>query len=428
MVTLYLVLLALMVVASAFFSSSEAAFLSLRRVMLYRMLRQQTRGAHHVVRLAERPERRLLPLILLGNTLVNTTAAALATAVVLTYLSERTGLIVATFGATALLLVLGEVIPKALGVRHPEAVTGTFIYPLLWLERALLPGVLVLQGVAHLALRFSGRAAAPGDVTEEEIRVMVSAGQEAGTIVRREAELVANVFRFGDRKAREVMTARTQVAWVRDGMTATEFLAFYHSRPQARYPVFKGRVDQVTGVLAARDVLKVIASGQLSGNAPVTSIALPPFFTPDTKLLIELLDEMRAAGAELAIAIDEHGGVAGTVDKEQILEPLVGLVGAGATDGAKDVVFLNEETVELSGDLTVDEVNARVDLALPEGLYLTVAGLVLDRLGRIPSEGESVRVGNLVLRVARMKGRRITRVQVHRPGEAQTAIVDRSVV
>jgi putative hemolysin len=414
MTIFYVALLSLLLACSAFVSAAEVAFLSLRQVGLQRMVRRRVWGARRIARMAEHPERDLLPTTLLVNNLTNIAFASLATSIALALFSGPTSVLVATVATTVVVVFLGEMVPKALGVRHAEAVARVAVYPLVWTERLLLPGVVLLKVVGHLALRVFGGAKTRPPTTEEEVLMMVSVGRAAGTMVHREAQLVENVFRSGDKKARDVMTPRTRAQWVHAGMGIREFLALYHRRPEGRFPVYKESVDNVVGVLATRDVLKAIATGELQGEAAVTSLALPPFFTLETKPLLDLLDEMRASGAQMAIAVDEFGGVAGSVTLAQVLEPLVGPLTREALEGSQSFVSLSDDTVEVNGDLAMDEANEQLGLSLPEGDYMTVAGMVLDHLGHIPTEGETLNVGSVAVRVARMQGRRIARVHFRR--------------
>lgn len=414
MITLYIVLLLVLLVGSAFFASTEAALLSLRHVALQRMARRGIRTTRLLARVVEHPEQHLLPTILLGNNLVNIAFASIATSLVLSVFSGPVGVVVATAGTTAAVLLFGEMVPKAIGVRHAETVSQIVVYPLLWTEKLLWPGVAVLKAVGHLTLRVVGGAQARPAATEEEVRMMVSVGRAAGTVVQREGQLVENVFRAGDKKARDVMTPRTEVTWVHRGMLVQEFLALYHRNPEGRFPVYQDSVDNIVGILGSRDVLMAIASGDLRRDAPVTSLAMPPFFTPETKPLLELLDEMRSAGAPMAIAVDEYGGVAGTVTLNQALEPLVGPLTREGIEAARAYVPLSDDTVEVNGDLPVDDANEHLRLVLPQGDYVTVAGMVLAHLGRIPDVGETLTLDNVSIRVVSMDGRRIARVRLQR--------------
>jgi putative hemolysin len=419
--------LIILLVFSAFFSASEVAFLSLRRAAVLRIQRRKQFGAQQVAHFAEHPERRLLPTILLGNNLVNTAFASISTAIVLTFVSERWGIVIATAAATVVVLVIGEVLPKSIGVRKSETVARVAAYPLSWIERLLLPGVVLLRNFTHLAMRFIGGRDDRGPVTEEDLRIMISAGRDAGTVVHREAQLAENVFRFGDKKVWDVMTPRTEVPWVRSGATAREFLELYHAEPHGRYPIYDTSVDNVVGVLAARDTLMAIASGEIKLHDDVTMLRRPAFFTPDSKPLPALLDEMRAAGAQIAIAVDEFGGVAGTVTISQVLEPLVGPLTREGLEESGGVVSLDAETFEVNGDLPIEAVNERVNASLPIGDYVTVAGLVLDNLGHIPEEGERLQVGDMLIRVSRMDGRRIARVQIRKATPREQPTADASV-
>ncbi|MBM3946496.1 MAG: HlyC/CorC family transporter, partial [SAR202 cluster bacterium] len=414
MTTLYIVLLLVLLAFSAFFSATEAALLSLRQVALQRMAQRSIRAARLLARVAEHPEQHVLPTILLGNNLVNIALASIATSLVLGVFAGPTGIVVATAGTTITILLFGEMVPKAVSVRHAETVSRIVIYPLLWTEKLLWPGVAVLKAVGHIALRLFGGAQARPVATEEEVRMMVSVGRAEGTVVQREGQLVENVFRAGDKKARDVMTPRIEVNWIHRGMLAQEFLALYHRNQEGRFPVYQDGVDNIVGVLVSRDVLMALASGEIRRDTPVTGLALPPFFTPETKPLLELLDEMRSAGAQMAVAVDEYGGVAGTVTLTQVLEPLVGPLTREGFEAAKAYVPLNDATVEFNGDLPVDDANEHLGLELPRGDYVTMAGMILAHLGRIPDSGETMTIGKVSIRVVGMDGRRIARVRLQR--------------
>jgi putative hemolysin len=410
--TIYLAVLIPCLLLSAFFSSSEAAFLSLRKVRIRYLVESKAPGAARVAKMVEQPEK-VLPTILLGNNLVNTAFAALATVIMISLIGEGRGVIVATVASTALLLVLGETLPKTVAIRYAEPLFFFSARVLEWIERFLLPLVALLQWMSRrLALRLGSDPRAL--FTEEEIKIAISIGMEAGAVEEQEAEMLEKVFRFGDRQLREVMTPRTELVWVEVGTTLKEFLAIYKDHSHTRFPVFEGHEENVMGALSVKDVVAAIARGEFSDDDPVTDLLRPVDFVPDTKLVGTLFRDMQKVGSQIAMAVDEFGGIAGLVTLKQLIEEVVGPVGEEGMQPEVEYETIDENTFHIDGGMQIEEANEELGLDLPKGDYETVAGFVLDALGHIPTEGEQFRHNSLRLVVTQMRGMRIERVIVTR--------------
>ena len=409
---LYLILLLPCLLLSAFFSSSEAAFLSLRKVRIRGLVEKRVAGAERVARMVDQPEK-VLPTILLGNNLVNTAFAALATVIMISLMGEGRGVIVATVVSTIVLLVLGETLPKTVAIRHSEPMFFFSARVIEWLDRLLLPLVALLQWVSRtLALRLGSDPRAL--FTEEEIKVAISIGREAGEVEEEEAKMLEKVFRFGDRQLREVMTPRTELVWVEVGTTLTEFLGIYKDHSHTRFPVFEDHVENVLGALSVKDVVAAIAQGEISDDDPVTGMIRPVDFVPDTKLVGALFREMQQVGSQIAMAVDEFGGIAGLVTLKQLIEEIVGPVGEEGMQPEVEYETIDENTFYIDGGMQIEEANEELGLDLPKGDYETVAGFVLDALGHIPAAGEQLRHSGLRLVVTQVRGMRIERVMVTR--------------
>ena len=411
-----IVALGVLLLISAFFSGAEAALLSVQRVRIRHLADSGSVKAARVARMVEHPEH-LLPPILLGNNLANTAAAAIGTVIAISLLnSERQAVLVATIAATAFILVFGETIPKTLGARHAERVSLAVALPLQWIGWLMFPAVLVLQQISGAVTRMLRAPNSLGAVvTEEEIKTMVTVGREAGTVERGEEEMIRRVFEFGERRVREVMTPRPEIVWVEQGTTFREFLAIYNEHYHTRFPVFDTEMDNVVGFLSVKDVLRSQVHGGLSLDDSVTTIMRTSYFVPETKLVAELFEEMRALGHQMAMSADEFGGVAGLVTLNQLVEEVVGPVGQEGEAPEEEVVALSENIFELDAGIQVQEANERLDLDLPEGEYETVAGFILERLGRVPQEQDQFTYGRLHFRILEMRGVKIERVLVNRP-------------
>ncbi|MBM3157798.1 MAG: HlyC/CorC family transporter [Chloroflexi bacterium] len=414
---IYLALFFICLLFSAFFSSSEVAFISLQRMRLRHLATTEgSEGAtaKQVATMTEKPER-LLTTVLLGNNLVNTGAAALATIVLASVLSEGRAVLVSTIGVTIVLLIFGEVFPKVTATRYGERLAFLYATPMRALVWILSPIASIFVWIADKLARLIGAHPSPRTLTsEEEIRTALTVGVEEGTLMEAEAEMLERVFRFGDRQAAEVMTPRPDITWVEKGTTYADFLAIYAQTPHSRFPVYQDTIDNVVGVLWIKDVLMAQAKGLLKEDKPVDELVRPGHFVPESKPLAELFSEIQKSGSHIAVVVDEFGGTAGLVTMEQLLEEIVGELGDQLAKRHKGYEPIGENSFQIDGSMRIDEANEQLKLELPEGDYETVAGFVLNLLGHIPKEGEQLRHGRLKFVVTEMKGVKIEKILVTR--------------
>jgi len=417
METLYLVFLFVCLLLSAFFSSSETAFISLQRIRLEHLVSTKVKGAGLVARMTERPEK-LLSTILLGNNFVNTAAAALATVLAVSIWKEW-GALIATIGITVVLLVFCETTPKTIATQHAERLSLVFALPIEVLAWLLTPFVVVLSWIASGFSKLVGGAPVPRSlVSEEEIRTMISVGHKEGAVEEAEAEMLHKVFDFGDRPVREVMVPRPEVVCIERGSKIADFLALYAQSPQSRFPVFQENMDNVMGILSIKDVLMAQAKGTIDNQSVIDSLVRPAYLTPETKRISELFAEMRDKNYQMSVVVDEFGGTAGIVSLNGLVEEIVGPVGDELAVVEKEYEVINEYTFQIDGGMRIEEANEEMELELPEGDYETVAGFVLDLLGHIPRENEQLRYKSLKLVVTEMRGPRIEKIELTKESHA----------
>ena len=407
---LYLVLLFICLALSAFFSSAETAFVSLPKIRVRHLVETGVSGAEQVARMTERPER-LLATVLLCNNFVNVAAAALGTVVAVDIWKGNMGVLIATIVVTLLLLIFAEVTPKTFAVKHAERLVLLYVYPLEVINRIVYP---LASGLGWLGSVLSGgRAKVPPTlVSEEEIRSMISVGREEGTVEEAEADMLHKVFVFGDRTVREVMTPRPEVAWVGEGTKLADFLAIYAESPHTRFPVYRGSIDDVVGILSIKDVLMAQANGSLDKKSVIDELVRPVQFVPETKRIAQLFAEMQSQGYPMVVVVDEFGVNSGIVTMEQLVGEIVGEMGDELVKVDKDFEVIDDRTIQIDGGMRVEEANEELGLELPTGDYDTVAGFLLSLLGRIPKEGEQVRYGGLKLAITQMGGLRIEKILV----------------
>jgi putative hemolysin len=417
----YIILFIIFACISAYFAAAEIAFVSLQRFKLETMLQNNVKGARLVAHLKEHPER-LLSTILLGNNLVNTAMAALGTALDVSFLGEQRGIIVSTILVTIVVLVFGEAIPKTSAAHHAETISVKLAGSIRVISWILYPFVVVLSWITfNFGRIFGARPLGCSLVSEEEIRTMIEAGTRDGTVEESEAEMLHKVFEFGDRPAREIMVPRTEVVFIQKGSTIADFFKLYMEHPLNRYPVFEDRRDNVVGIVSSKDVLMSLARGTCDINRTIDDIIRPAFFAPESKRISEILAEMRDKNYHMCVVIDEYGGVAGIITLTQLVEEIIGDVKDELGTAEKDFEIIDEYTFQIDGSMRIEDVNAEMQLGLPEGDYDTVAGFVLKLLGHIPRTGEQVRYKDLKLVVTRMTGMKIEEILITKEKHAATS-------
>jgi putative hemolysin len=410
--TLYWVLLFVCLLLSAFFSSSETAFMALRRIRVEHMVNTKVNGADRVSRLLQRPAR-LLSTILLGNNFVNTAAAALATALAIKYLPEQPGMgiLIATLGLTTFLLIFSETTPKTIAIQHAERLSLVFARPIEVISWLFTPFVVVLSWIASGFSKLAGGAPVPRSLaSEEEIRTMISVGHKEGTVETEEAEMLHKVFDFGNRPVREVMVPRPEVMCIEQGSKLADFLTLYAESPISRFPVYQENMDNVVGILSVKDVLMALAKGTINNQSVIDELVRPAYFTPETKPISELFTEMRDKNYRMTVVVDEYGGTAGIVSLSRLVEEIVGPVGDELAAAEKEYEAINEYTFQIDGGMRIEEANEEMGLELPEGDYETVAGFALHLLGYIPKQGEQLRYKGLKLVITKMRGVKIEEI------------------
>jgi putative hemolysin len=413
-IELYIVLLVVCLVFSAFFSGSETAFISLQRFRLEYLVSTKVKNARNVSKMIERPER-FLSTVLFGNTLVNAAAAALATSLSV-YWWGNSGIIIATIALTVVLLVFCEVSPKTVAARHSERLSLLLYHPLQFISWLFTPFVYALSWISSGFTRIVGGTPVPRSIiSDEEIRTMISVGRKEGTVEEAEAKLLHKVFDFGDRPVHEVMVPRLEVVALQEGSTITDFMKLYIESPISRFLVYKDNMDNVTGVLSVKDLLMARSKGEITNESTIDALVRPTYFTPETKRINELFFEMRDNSYRMAVIVDEYGGTAGIVSLSRLVEEIVGEVGDELAGVEKDFEVINEHTFQIDGSMHIDEANEEMELNLPKGEdYETVAGFILSLLGHIPRRNEQLRYKGLKIVITEMKGQKIEKVLLTR--------------
>jgi putative hemolysin len=418
---IYLILFIVSVALSAFFSAAETAFMSLQRVRLQHMADTNVKGAKRVARILQKPER-LLSTILLGDTLSNTATVVLGTIVVTNYLGDHVSAIITTIVLTVIVLVFGQSIPKTVATRYSDKMSIAFAMPIEFLSTLFTPFVFVLGWLTTAVAGLAGAAPVVHSITStDEIEAMIALGHREGVVEKDEAEMLHNVFEFGDRPVRDVMVPRPDVVAVESGSRVSDYFTIYSESPFSRMPVYKENMDKVIGIITDKDVLTGIAKGTVKPDTLIDDLIRPAYFTPESKLLSKLFGEMQDKNYHMAIVVDEYGGTAGVVSLSRMAEEVVGEVRDELSNMEKDFEEINEYTFRVDGSIRIEEVNEETGFGLPPGDYETIAGFVLGLLGHIPKVGEQTRYKNLKLVVTRMRGVKIAEILITREEHAAAA-------
>ena len=422
--------LALLVVClglSGFFSASETAFIALPRARLMHLVRSGRPGADRVSHIIQRPER-FLATVLLGNNLVNTAAAALATVLALNLITNQgLSVLAATAGVTTFLLLFGETVPKNIAWRRSEKVAFAVSRPIRLVELTLSPVVTLLQLFSTMTNRALGISASTPQIGEEEIRTMIAAGAQTGAVDAGEAALLEKVFRFGDRQMREIMTPRPEIVWIENGDNLERFLEVYSEHTHTRFPVYEESMENVLGVLSVKDILSGMEGLKGEASGPVTKDLRPAFFVPETKSVSETFNEMREGGHSVVLTVDEFGGIAGLATLKQMMAVIVGQMGDEGSAPEETVTALGRDAFLMDAGLAISDINEELGLGIPEGDYQTLAGFILDRIGRIPDVGDAMEFGDLRFTIRTMERVRIEEVELRRlssPHETSTNEAD----
>jgi putative hemolysin len=377
------------------------------------MVETKVLGAEHIAKMIELPER-FLATVLLCNEFVQTAAATLGTIIAVSIWNDNIAALASTIGVTILLLIFADVAPKSFAVRHAERLAVLYVYPLEVITKLVSP---IASLLTRLGIFVSGGGSISQSlVSEEEIRSMISAGQDEGVMEATEAEMLHRVFDFGDRKVREVMTPRPEIVGldIEGGIKLADFLATYSGNPHSRFPVFREDINNILGVISIKDVLMAQAQESLGPDSSLSELVRPVHFVPEHTRIAQLLVEMRAGGYNLAVVVDEYGSTSGIVTIENLMEEIVGRLREEVIGAEKEFEYIDERTIQVDGSMNVEEANDELGLGIPtgEGEYETVAGFILNLLGHIPRKGEQVRYNSMKLVIAEMSGLKIEKVLV----------------
>jgi putative hemolysin len=402
--------LGLLILLSAFFSGAETAFLSLDRMRLNFLVQKKRRGARELEEILENPET-LLSAVLIGNNVVNIVASVFATALFIEIFGNR-GELYAVLAMTPLLLIFAEVVPKTYSARHAERVSFLVLAPIRLCMYLLLPLAWVVGGVSRLINRLTGGDEPRAAISGDEIRSIISVGEQAGTVHKEQHRMLHGVFNLAEMRARDVMIPRTEVVGIEVGATFAEVLALVRASMHSRFPVYEASLDSVVGVIHSKDILNYV---DRPSDFSLRTLARPPYFVPESKRIENLLQSFRRRRVHLAVVVDEYGGVEGIVTMEDIVEEIVGEI-RDEYDVEEDLFReLAPRRYLVDGSASLRTINRRFGLQLSEEHVTTIAGFVLRTLGSIPEEGASCSAAGVDFVARKVVDNRIEEIELTLP-------------
>ena len=407
--TLMLVAVFVLIGAAAFLAMSETALTRINRIKAMTLAEEKRRGSAALVRLVEHPERFLNPVLLL--VLLCHLVAATLIGVIAERLFGPVGVAIATAFEVVVVFVFAESLPKTWAVQHPER-ASLLTAPLVSAIVSFPPVRLLARGLIGLTnMIIPGKGLKEGPyVSEQEILALADAAVEEDVIEREERQLIHSIIEFGDTVVREVMIPRPDMVAIEARATVNDAMEVVMAAGFSRIPVYEQGIDDINGLLYAKDLMRAVRDKR--GDVQVRELSRPANFVPETKRVAELLPEMQKQKSHMAIVVDEHGGTAGLVTLEDLIEELVGEIVDEYDVEEPPIEPLPGGDVRVNARMPIDELNELLEAEFPEGDYDTVGGLVYYLLGHVPAEGETVDYDGRRLRAERVQGRRIGRVRI----------------
>lgn len=397
------IILFVLLLLSAFFSSAETALFSISQTRARHMAKDKVRS-HQLIKYMKDDPHKLLTTILIGNNVVNVAASAIATSLTIR-LSSNYAVGLSTGIMTFLILVFGEVIPKSFAARNNILIAKLTIFPIYWMSILFYPIILFLKFIPQI----TGKMSKTPSATEEELITFVEVVEEQGEIKEEEREMIHNVFELDDTNASEIMTPRADM-FVVDAKAPLDLKVIAESG-FTRIPVIDGDIDHVVGILNIKDIFMHQATSETPVD--VRSIMRPPYFVPENKKLDRMLHQFKARKNHMAIIVDEHGGVSGLITLEDALEELVGEIRDETDKEEPHIVSKKPKEWLVLGKSDIEEVNEKIGMHIPETReYDTFSGFILDKIGRIPEEDETFTIDDHKVVVMEMDGNRIKRYLV----------------
>lgn len=415
------ILLLVLVGLSAFFSASETALTAFNRSKL-KEISDESKTKGEMLKFWLKKPNELLTALLIGNNIVNILGSSIATMVAINFLGNNSKAIgIATATMTIILLIFGEITPKVIAKAYSTKISGAVIEFVFFLSKILLPISILLMSISKVIVKIFGTDLNNIGliITEEEIKSVVSVGEEEGVIEEEEKKMIHSIFEFTDTTVKEIMIPRTTVYAVEASKTLNEVWEEMIGNGYSRIPVYEEKIDNIIGVLYLKDIFNVIRERQL--DKAVKYLIREAYFVPETKPLFEMLEEFKKNQIHMAIVLDEYGGTSGIITIEDLIEEIVGDIN-DEFDGEHDeeIRKVADNKYIIDAMLSIERINEEIGLNIPVSEdYDSLGGYIYTALGRVPLEKDIVNneEDEMELRVLEVDNRRVVKVLLVLKGE-----------
>ena len=422
-----LLLLVALIAVNAFFASTEIAFISLNETKILKKASEGNRKAKLIKKMLQNPSK-FLATIQIGITLAGFLSSAFASETFASKLApilddwfplelgfwSGVSIVVVTLILSYFSLVFGELVPKRIAMKYPDKIANFAVTIIRVLSIITGPFVKFLTFSTNTVSSLFGVSENEEEtVTEEDIRDLVDAGEEKGTIDEEEKELINNVFEFNDKVASEVMKHRTEVFAIEINDDINEILEELDKNKYSRVPVYEENIDNIKGILYVKDLFKYFRTNK---KIKIKEILRKAYFVSENKAINEVFKELQRSKVQLAIVVDEYGGTAGIITMEDIIEELVGNILDEYDEDEIEYEILDENTFRINGNMSIYDFEKIVKIAIPEGEYDTISGYLIEQLGRIPNDREKpiIETERATYKIEKYKDQRIYLIKVCR--------------
>lgn len=420
--SMQIICLILLLLASGFFSASETALMALGRLDVRYMVEQNIKGAKKLEKLLANPNK-LLGSILVGNNLVNIIASSLATMIAIKLSggsSSGLGVGIATGVMTLLILIFGEVTPKSLATQNAQKIALVVVGPISLIVTIFSPVVTILMAITNGLLRLLGKNPDTPKpfITADELKTIVNVSHEEGVLESDEKQMIVNVFDFGHSCAKDIMIPRTDMIAIDQNATYQDIISLYKNEQFSRIPVYEESYDHIIGILHIKDLILNHIDPQ---HFKVKDFMRDAHFVHEFKSNDELFKEMRTAKIGMAIVLDEYGGTAGLVSMEDLIEEIVGDINDEYDQVQQEIIKISDTEYLLEGTLRVSDINEMLALNITSEDFDSIGGFVIGLFDRFPDAGEEIHYEHLTFRIEDTLNNRINQLRLFiHPEEKQT--------
>lgn len=419
-----IILLVVLIILSGFFSASETALTAFRKVRIKEVQRDNPRAATLLKIWLKRPNE-ILAALLLGNTIVNIFAASIATLLFVSVLqgynkeiSTEVSAYIATAVMTVFTLIFGEITPKIIAKNYSDSISKWVIHPVYYFSLIMYPIVVIFIFASRIICRIIGIKIHDEKlmITEEEIKSIVSVGEEEGVIEQEEKEMIHSIFEFGDISVREVMVPRIDMFAIEGSKNLDEIWEQIVEKGFSRIPVYNESIDNIAGVFYIKEMISIIKHGK--SHEPISNFIKEAYFVPETKPLVQILKEFKEKRIHMAVVLDEYGGTTGIITIEDVLEEIVGEINDEYDEHNSNIEKVSENIYKINGKVDIFSVNKELGLDIAElEEYDTLAGFIYYTLSKVPEIGDEVQQDEFNIKITNVENHRIKEVLLEKKGD-----------